>query len=106
MLSKDDSDFHVPNVNLAQFMIENMGKYGDAIALVSRLQHQQQQQLLLLLLLLLLPLLLLPVLIKSSYQNGDRSFVVKLHNVEKIKTADRNTLLSVFVVASGFHTRP
>ena len=37
MWVKEDPEFHVPDVNLAQFMIDNMKKYGDTVALVSSL---------------------------------------------------------------------
>ena len=35
MASVDDQKFDVPEVNLGQFMINNMKKYGSAVALVS-----------------------------------------------------------------------
>ena len=35
MASEDDKELDVPDVNLGQFMIDNMKKYGSAVALVS-----------------------------------------------------------------------
>ena len=34
MASIDDQELYVPDVNLGQFMIDNMKKYGSAVALV------------------------------------------------------------------------